>query len=88
VAQSADSLAAFANAGQQSSNGARDQPQDVQTEEDDDAASLDAWILQNLDDAEVRTRRVGVLVAAARPFSYKQAEVLMAIGDVYDRSVD
>lgn len=49
---------------------------------------LDAWILQNLDDLELRNKRVEVLVAAAKPQQYPHVEVMMAIGDIYDKSVE
>lgn len=51
-------------------------------------AELDAWILENLDDASVRSKRVDVLTASARPIQYSHAEVLMTIGNIYDRNVD
>ena len=36
---------------------------------------LDEWILENLDDASVRSKRVDVLTAAAKPIQYSHAEV-------------
>ena len=56
------------------------------TDISDDA--LDEWILQNLDDAGVRSKRVDVLTAVAKPIQYSHAEVLMTIGNIYDRNVD
>ena len=56
------------------------------TDISDDA--LDEWILQNLNDAGVRSRRVDVLTAVAKPIQYSHAEVLMTIGNIYDRNVD
>ena len=49
---------------------------------------IDGWILQNLDDVNVRTLRVELLVQAAKPQQYPHVDVLMAIGDIYDKSVD
>ncbi|KAK9917227.1 hypothetical protein WJX75_002070 [Coccomyxa subellipsoidea] len=49
---------------------------------------IDAWILQNLDDVKARTQRVELLVAAAKPQQYQHVTVLMAIGDIYDKSVE
>ena len=51
-------------------------------------AALDEWMLQNLDDPSVRSKRVDVLTAAAKPIQYSHAEVLMTIGNIYDRNVD
>ena len=51
-------------------------------------AALDSWILENLDDPSVRSRRVDALTAAAKPIQYSHAEVLMTIGNIYDRNVD
>lgn len=51
-------------------------------------AALDSWILANLDDPSVRSKRVDVLTAAAKPIQYSHAEVLMTIGNIYDRNVD
>ena len=50
--------------------------------------ALDEWMLENLDDPSVRSKRVDVLTAAAKPIQYSQAEVLMTIGNIYDRNVD
>ena len=49
---------------------------------------LDAWILQSLDEPDTRTARVDVLVAAAQPLRYDDVDVLMTIGNVYDRNVE
>ncbi len=49
---------------------------------------LDAWILESLDEPDTRTARVDYLVAAARPLRYEHAEVLMTMGNVYDRNVE
>ena len=49
--------------------------------------SLDAWILQNLDDEAARKARVDALVALARPFAYARSEVLAALGDMYAHNV-
>lgn len=49
---------------------------------------LDGWILQNLDEPDTRTARVDVLVAAAKPLRYEHVDVLMTIGNVYDRNVE
>ena len=54
----------------------------------DNNDGLDEWIIGNIDDAERRTARVALLVAAAKPFQHRQAQVLMAIGSVFDKSVD
>jgi hypothetical protein len=51
-------------------------------------AALDSWILENLNDPSMRSKRVDVLTAAAMPIRYSHAEVLMTIGNVYDRNVD
>ena len=51
-------------------------------------AALDEWMLENLDDPSVRSKRVDVLTAAAKPIQYSHAEVLMTIGNIYDRNVD
>ncbi|BDA46287.1 hypothetical protein COCOBI_08-3790 [Coccomyxa sp. Obi] len=53
-----------------------------------DCEDIDGWILQNLDDVEARTLRVELLVQAAQPQRYEHVNVLMAIGDIYDKSVD
>lgn len=53
-----------------------------------DCEDIDAWILQNLDDVNARTLRVELLVQAAKPQQYTHVDVLMAIGDIYDKSVD
>jgi len=50
--------------------------------------ALDEWILENLDDSGVRSKRVDVLTAAAKPIQYSHAEVLMTIGNIYDRNVE
>lgn len=52
-----------------------------------DEASMDAWILENLDIIKARTERVEFLVAAAKPQQYPHVDVLMTIGDIYDVSV-
>lgn len=49
---------------------------------------LDGWMLENLDQPEMRSKRVDVLTAAAKPIQYSHAEVLMTIGNIYDRNVD
>ena len=49
---------------------------------------LDGWMLENLDHPEMRSKRVDVLTAAAKPIQYSHAEVLMTIGNIYDRNVD
>ena len=49
---------------------------------------LDEWMLENLDHPEMRSKRVDVLTAAAKPIQYSHAEVLMTIGNIYDRNVD
>ena len=49
---------------------------------------LDAWILQNLDVPDTRTARVDVLVAAAKPLRYEHVDVLMTLGNSYDRNVE
>ena len=51
-------------------------------------AALDGWILDNLDGPSVRSKRVDALRAAAKPIQYSRAEVLMTIGNIYDRNVD
>lgn len=53
-----------------------------------DCEDIDGWILQNLDDVKARTLRVELLVQAATPQQYPHVDVLMAIGDIYDKSVD
>jgi len=50
--------------------------------------ALDEWILENLNDSSVRSKRVDVLTAAAKPIQYSHAEVLMTIGNIYDRNVE
>ncbi len=52
-----------------------------------DEASINAWILENLDIIKARTERVEFLVAAAKPQQYPHMDVLMTIGDIYDVSV-
>ena len=49
---------------------------------------LDAWILESLDEPDTRTARVDHLVAGAQPLRYQHAEVLMTMGNVYDRNVE
>ena len=49
---------------------------------------LDEWMLENLDHSEMRSKRVDVLTAAAKPIQYSHAEVLMTIGNIYDKNVD
>ena len=49
---------------------------------------LDGWMLENLNYSEMRSKRVDVLTAAAKPIQYSHAEVLMTIGNIYDRNVD
>lgn len=49
---------------------------------------LDEWMLENLDHPEMRSKRVDALTAAAKPIQYSHAEVLMTIGNIYDRNVD
>ena len=49
---------------------------------------LDGWMLGNLDHPKMRSKRVDVLTAAAKPIQYSHAEVLMTIGNIYDRNVD
>ena len=49
---------------------------------------LDGWMLENLNHSEMRSKRVDVLTAAAKPIQYSHAEVLMTIGNIYDRNVD
>ena len=49
---------------------------------------LDEWILENLNHPKMRSKRVDVLTAAAKPIQYSHAEVLMTIGNIYDRNVD
>lgn len=50
--------------------------------------ALKEWMLENLDNPSVRSKRVDVLTAAAMPIQYSHAEVLMTIGNIYDRNVD
>ena len=45
------------------------------------------YLLENLDDAEVRKARVEALLAAARPFQYNKATVQRTLGTVFDASV-
>ena len=49
---------------------------------------LDGWMLENLDQPEMRSKRVDVLTAAAKPIQYSHAEVIMTIGNICDRNVN
>ncbi|KAF8063801.1 NSE4A [Scenedesmus sp. PABB004] len=51
------------------------------------AAELDAWVLSNLDRPGLRKARVAALTAAAEPFGYAQAEVLLTLGTALSTSV-